>query len=414
MKQIPIIRVKVPAARRMEVDNDLVERLAESMKEIGLLQPIGILLNSTLIYGLHRLEAAKLLGWVEIDAVTKKFSELNRELAEVDENLVCKQLTELEQGKQLDKRRQLYEAKYPSTKQKTGAGLASKRWKESDKKQEVNASELNSPAKRGQPKTKKAKPKTFTQDTADKTGVSQRTIQQKVQIARKINPATEKIIKDTEVANRKSDLLNLARIADPESQAQAAEAMVETLKRKVVIATRKRRRNKLCAACMHCKRQPLPAGAKDQERLIRCSEGHFELAEENQNPMAWNPHDNICPDFDGDLAEARGLVKTALASGEKQQHINLAAVLPPILLAAIHRHVKGGYMVYLPKAGREAKQFQRQLKVIEAFELTHSVNATAKTVNMSRQSVRSLLDEARISHGKNVEREWREIRKARR
>jgi ParB-like chromosome segregation protein Spo0J len=49
-----------------------------------------------LVTGLHRLEAAKRLGWDEIDALFVTGNEIDRELQEIAENLHRSELTVLE------------------------------------------------------------------------------------------------------------------------------------------------------------------------------------------------------------------------------------------------------------------------------------------------------------------------------
>ena len=64
--QIPIYQINVNAGRR-EADQDAVQKLADSISKVGLLNPITVDQEYTLIAGLHRLEAAKRLGWTEIE-----------------------------------------------------------------------------------------------------------------------------------------------------------------------------------------------------------------------------------------------------------------------------------------------------------------------------------------------------------
>jgi ParB-like chromosome segregation protein Spo0J len=91
--------------RLRPLDEVAVAALAESMQRLGQLQPIsahkpddGTLL---LVAGLHRLEAAKHLGWEEIEAVFVTGNEIERELQEIAENLHRSELTALERATQI-------------------------------------------------------------------------------------------------------------------------------------------------------------------------------------------------------------------------------------------------------------------------------------------------------------------------
>ena len=65
--------------------------------------------------------------------------------------------------------------------------------------------------------------KSFVQDTADKLGVSPRTVELQIQTAKNLTPEAKKIIKGAKVT--KSDALKLSRLA-PERQTEAASRLV--------------------------------------------------------------------------------------------------------------------------------------------------------------------------------------------
>jgi ParB/RepB/Spo0J family partition protein len=95
------------------VDRKAVEALAESMNRLGLLNPITVYPTTYasrgkadnpgwgIAAGHHRFEAAKMLGWEEIDAfVVEAASEITtRRLIEISENLHRAELTALERDK---------------------------------------------------------------------------------------------------------------------------------------------------------------------------------------------------------------------------------------------------------------------------------------------------------------------------
>lgn len=69
---VPVEQIYVPARLRKTLDPDKVEELAESIIENGLLNPIQVRRDDdryVLVTGLHRLEAARMLGEKTIDAL---------------------------------------------------------------------------------------------------------------------------------------------------------------------------------------------------------------------------------------------------------------------------------------------------------------------------------------------------------
>ena len=64
--RIPITAIKISPGRREALPGD-VKELADSILEVGLINPIMVDQTYTLIAGLHRLEAMKLLGRTEIE-----------------------------------------------------------------------------------------------------------------------------------------------------------------------------------------------------------------------------------------------------------------------------------------------------------------------------------------------------------
>ena len=121
--QIPISDIIVKERKR-KINTEKVKELAESIAQIGMLQPIGIRPDKTLVFGYHRLAAANMLGWETVPVVIVDDSGddggLKAELAEIDENLARAELTILERAEHLARRKEIYEALHPETK----AGVA--------------------------------------------------------------------------------------------------------------------------------------------------------------------------------------------------------------------------------------------------------------------------------------------------
>ncbi len=84
-----------------------IQDLAEDMKQNGLIHPVVITEDGILITGERRLEAAKLLGWEEIDARIMSVRDYEHQLRiEISENELRKDFSRLERldyAKQLER-----------------------------------------------------------------------------------------------------------------------------------------------------------------------------------------------------------------------------------------------------------------------------------------------------------------------
>ena len=112
---IKIDESKINPGRR-QVDENAVKELAKGMAALTLLTPIIVDTGHTLLAGLHRIEAAKLLGRTEISAFVGDFTKLQAELVEIDENFVRSPLSDMERNDMLLRRKQIYEELHPETK----------------------------------------------------------------------------------------------------------------------------------------------------------------------------------------------------------------------------------------------------------------------------------------------------------
>ncbi len=104
---------------------EAVDKLASSIRDIGLIQPITVRQRSIMSGGLaeqgfqvvaghHRVAACRALGWAEIDAIVIEAGEhLQAELIEIDENLCRSELTNSQRAKAVKRRKEIWEALHP-------------------------------------------------------------------------------------------------------------------------------------------------------------------------------------------------------------------------------------------------------------------------------------------------------------
>jgi ParB/RepB/Spo0J family partition protein len=105
IEKIAIKDIKILGGRR-SVKQENVQVLADSMFKIGLNTPITVRKGKTgpiLVAGLHRLEAAKLLGWKKIAAVQLSGSKSDARLWKGSENLHRADLTVLERSIEIER-----------------------------------------------------------------------------------------------------------------------------------------------------------------------------------------------------------------------------------------------------------------------------------------------------------------------
>lgn len=172
--------------RLRTTDQKQVDALKASIGEVGLLNPITvypkqIYRNSILVdgYGLiagsHRLEAARQLGWVEIEANILDLQDANdRIIAECDENLCGTSLTPAERAFFTEQRKKAYEAKHEETRHGANQHTRSRKLCDSS-------------------------PPRFTEDTSLKTGRSERIVQMDAERGAKIADDVIQVIRGTKL-----------------------------------------------------------------------------------------------------------------------------------------------------------------------------------------------------------------------
>ena len=201
---IQINEITVEPERQQKAQKEHIQRLMESMERIGLISPITLDAKYKLIAGLHRLEAAKALGWDEIECAVRTVDGLEAELVEIDENVVRKDISGVEYGKLLLRRKELYEALHPET---------------------ANGGDRRSHIFRSK-KCRTENVKTFTMDTAEKLGVTQRTVERQLQTARNLTEEAAKILQDSSKKLTKEATAKLSRL-EPAQQEEAASMLVQ-------------------------------------------------------------------------------------------------------------------------------------------------------------------------------------------
>jgi ParB-like chromosome segregation protein Spo0J len=109
--RVDLIEVK---NRMRDVNSERVASLAESIRAVGLLNPIAVYspddATLDLVAGAHRLAAIKSLGWEHVDVVMFTADQLHAQLAEIDENLMRSELTATQQAEHLQRRKEIWEA----------------------------------------------------------------------------------------------------------------------------------------------------------------------------------------------------------------------------------------------------------------------------------------------------------------
>lgn len=124
IERIPLRTLKASGQPRPLI-TEAVDKLAASIREVGLIQPIsvrcvpvmdgGVAVDGyQIVAGHHRVAAARALGWTEIDAIIVDAGEhLQAELIEIDENLCRAELTASQRAQAIKRRRQIWEALHP-------------------------------------------------------------------------------------------------------------------------------------------------------------------------------------------------------------------------------------------------------------------------------------------------------------
>lgn len=163
------------SATARPLDKNNIQQLAQSIKEVGLINPISVrravhhrggqpIEAFDIIAGGHRYEAVCSLGWTTIECKVVDLGDLQSELAEIDENIIRADLSAAQQAKALARRKEIYLILHPETAQYVAGAHAANKVLGRDASANVS----------------------FASATADAVGKSKRTIEKSVEWGTKL------------------------------------------------------------------------------------------------------------------------------------------------------------------------------------------------------------------------------------
>ena len=220
-KSLPVPSIFV-GERARPVDEEVAVAIAASMADRGLINPITVRATPaanggatpwTLIAGGHRLFAAKLNNWDEIDAIVVSADAAEAQLIEISENLYRNELTALDRGVFVAKFRELYEEKFG----KIGRG--------GDRKSNRHDEGLIF-----------APGRELSERVKDRFGFGQSSYERAVRIGVKLHPALRQALRGTDAEDDQTLLLKLAGMPEAKQAGIAAGLKIEPDVRRVLDA----------------------------------------------------------------------------------------------------------------------------------------------------------------------------------
>lgn len=203
--------------RLRALDDRQVAELQGSIAELGLLNPIVIKAVDgddlsggcewQLVAGAHRLAACKALGWHEVSVTIVTLNEHQATIAECDENLLTAKLTAAVRAKLTAHRKKAYEALHPETRHGASGNGRRKSCQDGDSTR-------------------------FTQDTAERTGRSERVVQRDARRGEAIDPLVLDSVQGSSLDNGRI-LDDLAATPREEQPARLAALSISPSTRKV-------------------------------------------------------------------------------------------------------------------------------------------------------------------------------------
>lgn len=233
---IEISSIKIETRLR-EIQDEKLEKLIESIKEIGLISPISVLNNNgefILIAGEHRLRAFEAMGNTSIPCAVheRMYDDIELDKArcimmEVDENYVRTKLDRYEESYMLYMRKQAYEKLYPETVQ----------WAKKSKAGKERHREESAPRT-----AREAEPKTFSQDTAEKLNLTESTVNRRVRRGTILDEETGRQIEPLKLTDKVIDLIVSG---EDEKAKNASKIHMKTIKKLSEEILDEKERNKI-------------------------------------------------------------------------------------------------------------------------------------------------------------------------
>mgnify|MGYP000218163813 CR=1 FL=1 len=206
-KTVPIASILV-GERARPIDEDHAAAIAASMVDRGLINPLTVRSTPaanggktplTLVAGGHRLRAAELNGWEEIDVIVVSADAVEAQLIELSENIYRNELTPLDRALFVLKFREVYEEKFG----KIARG--------GDRKSKGHGDPLIF-----------APGRELSERVQERLGIGPKTYQRVTSIGQKLTPALRAAVRGTRAENDQKELLKLAKLpADDQTRVAA-------------------------------------------------------------------------------------------------------------------------------------------------------------------------------------------------
>ncbi len=218
LKSIPISQIFV-GERVRPVDDEHALALAASMADRGLINPITVRPTPaanggktpyTLVAGGHRLRAAEMNQWEEIDAMIVATDMVEAQLMEISENLFRNELSALDRGIFVVKFREIYEEKFGAVRRGGNTFISDAKGSKGH-----DAPSVFAPGRQ------------ISERVQERLGIGPDTYKRATRIGLKISPALRSAVRGTEAENDQKLLLELAKMPDAEQAGIVGALKVE-------------------------------------------------------------------------------------------------------------------------------------------------------------------------------------------